>query len=497
VTPTGRTTVTAAFLVLVTAAAGCFAGTSGEQGEQRLQVGLFSAPRHHMSPYADDASIITKLGAAETLVEVDPAGTVTAALAESWSTVDSSTVRLRLRPGVVFHDGTPLTSAAAAAALTNATRAKPVPRALNSVQLTATAADGLTLDLRTAKPDPMLLHRLASPQLVVLAPKAYEHDPGAPDPIGAGTGPYRLAAVQGTSSATLHRFDAYWGGRPKLAGLDVRFLPDGSARAGALRTGEVDVVNALPIAQVPNLGDRPLIEIPLPRTVSLYLVGGAGRPFADPGLRAVARAAADPAAITASVYEGRGDAAAGLFGPASAWAPAGRIARTTTANTAPPDTKITLASYPERPELPEVASAISAALTERGFEVETVVRSYATLEPEILAGHFDAVLLSRSYLVDSGDPIAFLASDFGCAGSYNLARFCDPGFDAEVAAAAGLEDQQARLTAVLALEADLLDQAVIVPLVHERALLGHAPGVAGLAHDPYERALVTARTVRR
>lgn len=492
----GRTTVTAAFLVLVTAA-GCFAGTSGEQDEQRLRLGLFSAPRRHMSPYTDDAPIITQLGAAETLVEVDPDGTVKAALAESWSKVDSSTVRLRLRPGVTFHDGTPLTAAAAATAVTNATRAKPVPRSLAYVQLTATAADEMTLDLRTASPDPVLLHRLASPQLAVLAPKAYERDPGSPDPIGAGTGPYRLAEVQGTSSATLHRFDAYWGGRPRLAGLDARFLPDGSARAGALRTGEVDVVNALPIAQVPNLGDRPLVEIPLPRTVSLYLASGAGRPLADPRLRAVVRAAADPAAVAASVYEGRVDAATGLFGPASAWAPAGRIARTTTANTVPPGTKITLASYPERPELREVASAVAAALTDRGFEVETVVRAYSTLEPEILAGRFDVVLLARSYLVDSGDPIAFLASDFGCAGSYNIARFCDPRFDAEVAAAAGIEDQQARLAAVLAMEADLLDRAVIVPLVHERTRLGHAPDVAGLAHDPYERALVTARTVRR
>lgn len=488
--------MTAAFLVLVTVA-GCFAGATGELGDQRLRLGLAFEPKRHMSPYTDDSAIITQLGSAETLVQVDSTGTVTPALAESWSTVDSSTVRLRLRPGVAFHDGTPLTAAAAATALTNATRAKPVPRALAPVQLTATAADAMTLDLRTAKPDPVLLHRLASPQLVVLAPKAYERDPGTPDPIGAGTGPYRLAEVQGTSSATLHRFDAYWGGRPRLTGVDVRFLPDGSARAGALRTGEVDVVTALPIAQVPTIDDRRLIEIPLPRTVSLYLVGGAGRPFADPGLRAVARAAADPAAIAASVYEGRVDAAAGLFGPASAWAPAGRIARATTANTAPPGTKITLASYPERPELPEAASAIAAALTERGFEVETVVRSYDTIEPEILAGRFDAVLLSRSYLKDSGDPIAFFASDFGCAGSYNIARFCDPGFDAEVAAAEGLEDQQARLAAALALEADLLDRAVVVPLVHDRARLGHAPDVADMARDPYERTLVTARTVRR
>lgn len=498
-----KRTATAAVLAMVTAATtgGCFAETpaTGASGERRLQVGFVFAPRGRLSPYTDDAPILTQLGAAETLVNVDRAGMPTPALAERWSTVDPSTVRLRLRSGVRFHDGTALTAAVAADALTHAIKAKPVPRALATGQLTATAVDTTTLELHTAKPDPVLLQRLATPQLAILAPKAYAADPATPDPVDAATGPFRLAKVQGTSAAVLERFDAYWGGRPNLAGINVRFLPDGTARAGALRAGAVDVANALPVGQLPNLGDRRLIEIPLPRTVGLYLVSAAGRPFTDPALRAAARAAVNPAAIVGSVYEGRADPGAGLFGPASPWAAAGRDAAAASAPAAPraatpSGTKITLATYPERPEMPEVASAVAAALTARGFAVETVVREYAVLEPDLLAGRFDAVLLSRSYLLDAGDPIAFLNADFGCTGSYNLARFCDPGFDAQVTAAAGLTDLGARHAAALALEADLLNRAVVVPLAHERARLGCAPGVVGLAEDPYERTVITAHT---
>lgn len=496
-----RHALMAATLAVVTAGstAGCFAAAtaSGENAERRLRVGMAFAPKRQMSPFTDDASIITQLGAAETLVTFDRNGTLTPALAVSWSTVNPSTVRITLRSGVTFHDGTPLTAEAAAGALTRAAAARPAPKALAAVQLTATAVDDVTLELRTAKPDPVLLHRLATPQLAILASKAYQRDPASPDPVGAGTGPYRLAAVQGTSAATLQRFDGYWGGRPKLPGVDVRFLSDGAARAGALRAGEVDVVNAVPVAQVPHLGDRRLIEIPLPRTVGLYLNGTAGRPFADPGLRAAARAGADPASIVSSVYEGRVDIGAGLFGPASPWA-AGRDAAQVPASAAtPPGAKITLATYTDRPELPEVASVLAAALTGRGFTVDTVVREYTALEPDLLAGRFDAVLLTRSYLLDTGDPIAFFSSDFGCSGSYNLARFCDAGFDSRVARAAGLTDQTARHAAALALEADLLNRAVYVPLAHERARLGIAPGVTGLAEDPYERTLVTAGTSLR
>jgi peptide/nickel transport system substrate-binding protein len=498
-----RRAVTAAVLAVATAAAtgGCFAepAATGGSGAPRLRVGLAFPPLGRMSPYTGDAAIPMQLGAAETLVNVDPAGALSPALAESWSTVDPSTVRLKVRSGVTFHDGTPLTAAVAADALRHATKAKPVPTTLATVQLTITTVDAAVLELRTARPDPVLLHRLAAPQLVVLAPKAYARDPASPDPVDAGTGPYRLVKVQGTAAATLDRFDAYWGGRPNLAGIDVRFLPDGAARAGALRAGAVDVAHALPVGQVPNLGDRRLIEFPLPRTVGLYLVGTAARPFADPALRAAVRAAVDPAAIAGSVYEGRVDAGAGLFGPASPWAATGRAAAQASAPAAPraaapSGAKITLATYPERPELPEVASALAAALTARGFAVETVVRRYAVLEPDLLAGRFDAVLLSRSYLLETGDPIASFRADFDCAGSYNLARHCDPGFDARVAAAAGLTDPGARHAAALALEADLLNRAVVVPVVHEWARVGCGPGVAGLAEDPYERTLVTART---
>lgn len=496
-----RRAVTAAVLAVLTAAtAGCFAepAPTGAGPERRLRVGLAFVPRGQMSPYTDDAGLIMQLGASETLVNVDRAGTPTPALAESWSTVDPSTVRLRMRSGVTFHDGTRLTAAVAADALSRAAAAKPVPRALATVQLTSTVVDTMTLELHTAKPDPILLLRLGAPQLAILAPRAYAGNPAIPDPAGAGTGPYRLVSVQGTSAATLDRFDAYWGGRPGLAGIDVRFLPDGAARAGALRAGAVDVAIVLPVGQVANLGGGRLLEIPLPRTVGLYLVGTAGRPFAEPAVRAVARAAVDPAAIAGSVYEGHADAGTGLFGPASPWATghsaaAGRAAPAA----APPGTRITLATYPERPELPEVASAVAAALTARGFAVTTVVREYPLLEPDLLAGRFDAVLLSRSYLLDAGDPIGFFRTDFGCAGSYNLARFCDPGFDARVAAAAGRTEPAARHASALALEADLLDRAVIVPIVHERARVGCVPGVTGLATDPYERTLVTARTALR
>ena len=482
---------------------GCFAGqdaTATGDGEKRLRVGLAFAPDGQLSPYTDDATLVTQLGAAEPLVRLKPDGLAEPALAASWTQPNARTLRLVLRDGVTFHDGTALTAKAAVAALNHATAAKPAPRAIAAVKLTATAVDDKTIEVRTQQPDPVLLNRLASPQLMILAPKAYAKDPGRPDPIGNGTGPYRITQAQGASAATLERFDTYWGGRPRLPGLDVRFLTDGAARAAALRAGEVDVVGALPVAQLPNITDQEVVEIPLPRTIGLHLISTKGRAFADAGLRAAAKAAIDPAAIIAAVYEGRADTPAGLFGPASAWATTGRatVPAVTPATAADPAArKITLATYPDRPELPEAASAIAAALKTRGFQVETVVREYTILEPDLLAGKFDAVLGTRSYLLDSADPIGYLRSDFSCDGSYNLARFCDPALDARLDSADAGIDIAGRQGAALRIEADLTGRAITIPIGHERARIGTAKGVHGLAEDPYERTLITAGTSLR
>ena len=488
--------------LITSSVAGCFARNpeaDGPSDQRRLRVGLVFPPRKQLSPYTDDAAILTLLGAAEPLVGVDRGGRPTPMLAESWSQPDANTVRLALRRGVDFHDGTPLTAVQAADSVNRAAAAKPVPRALVDITLTAVAVDERVLEVRTTTPDPTLLQRLATPQLVILAPRAYHRDPASPDPLGAGTGPYRLTSVQGVSAVTLQRNDRYWGGRPHLAGLDVRFLPDGAARAGGLRAGELDVVNALPVAQLPNIRQQRVIEVALPRTVSLYLVGTPGRVFADPGLRAALRAATDPAAISASIYEGRADPAEGLFGPASSWAAPGRAAARAAAAPlpavgTPKGTRITLATYTDRPELPEMAAALAAAFGKRGFVVDTSVREYSVLEPDVLAGRFDAVLLSRSYVFDTADPVAFIRADFTCSGSYNVAHFCDPKFDRRADEAAALTDLPARLTATLNLEAEILNRVVVVPLAHERARLGASRAVTDLAEDPYERTLITFRT---
>jgi peptide/nickel transport system substrate-binding protein len=468
--------------------AGCFTGAATDEGAQRLRVALPFPPAQAMSPWGNDGLLLTKLGIAEALVGLDRSGRPEAQLAESWTRQSDTQWRFHLRTGVKFHDGAPLTAQAAADALNRAAHASPVPRAIKGLDLVATADGDLDLTVTTAKPDPTVPQRMSSSNLVVLAPSAYTDKTA--NPRNTGTGPFVLQEQKGDQSATLAAFPGHWAGAPRLSGVDVRFIPDGQTRTAALRAGEVDVATSLPVSTAENLQR---IEVPLPRVVSLSLNTAKGV-FTDQALRNVARSAVNQDTLASGVYESHADSARGLLGPATPWAKP--PAPLPTADGAATGQRVVLATISDRPELPEVASVIAEAWRRKGFQVEQVVRQYSQLEADVLAGQFDAVILSRSYVLDSGDPAGYLDTDFGCTGTYNLSKLCSGEVDAAIAKAVATADVTSREQATLEAETAVLATSAVVPLVHERTFIGYSGAVGEINDDPYERRLVTRSTTR-
>ncbi|MEU1515972.1 ABC transporter substrate-binding protein [Streptomyces sp. NPDC005811] len=497
--PPRRPRLLTAFL-LAPLLTGCFASTGDAGGAAdgkdgaRLRVALAFPPTENLSPYGADATILSRLGVTEGLTALDANGAAAPALASSWRRENDRTWLFTLREAV-FQDGTEVTPAAVVTALTRAGRAAPAPAALSGVTLTARAQGATGVRITTTAPDPALPLRLAGPGLAVLAPKAYA-DEDTVDPVGTATGPFTLTGVDGTTSATLDRFDDHWAGRAQASGIDARFIADGTARANALRTGQIDIAEAIPVSQAAALDTDSRRETATTRTTSLLLNTESG-PFTNPALRAAARAAVDTDALAEGVYEGHADPGAGLFGPAVTWAEAKRIAPTGRAKAGRPDgASLTLATYDNRPELPEFAQVLKQQLESAGFTVKLEVRAYARLEGDALAGRFDAVVGARNSLLDTGDPVSLLASDFTCDGGYNLALLCDTDVDRAVERAQAVVDTGERQDAALAAEAVILATDAVVPLVHQRVVTGVADTVGGVLLDPYERTLVGTGTRR-
>lgn len=135
-------------------------------------------------------------------------------------------------------------------------------------------------------------------------------------------------------------------------------------------------------------------------------------------------------------------------------------------------------------------------LEKAGFRVGLEVRTYARLESDLLAGKFDAVVTSRNMMLDTGDPVGVLVSDYTCEGGYNLSFLCDEKADRLIAAAQAETDPAKRQDAAMKAEAAILGTDAEIPLVHLKAVTGVAASVKGTVLDPYERQLVSTGTRR-
>ena len=490
-------------LLLAPLLSGCFSASgdgssadssgSGEGG--RLRVALAFQPAENYSPYGQDAFALARLGVAEGLTRLDANGTAVPALAESWSSEQGGKSWLFTLRDARFQDGTAVTAKAVASALTHAAAADPAPAALSGLKLTAEALGDDQVKVSTADADPVLPLRLTNPSLSVFSAKAYGQD-GKVNPVGMATGPFELTRITGDTAATLDRFDDYWGGRAQASGIDAKFVSDGAARANALRTGDVDIAESIPVAQVASLDNDTVHEINTARNTSLYLNTRTGV-FKDARLRAAAREAIDTSAVAKGVYEGYAEPAKGLYGPALAWASGKRTEPTGRAKaTSPKGKNITIATYDDRPELPETAQVLQQQLEKAGFTVKLEVRTYARLESDLLAKKFDAAVVSRNMMLDTGDPVTVLAGDHTCDGSYNLSFLCDKNVDRLVATALAESDPAERQDAAMKAEAAILGSDAVIPLVHLKVVTGIGTSVKGAVLDPYERGFVGTGTRR-
>jgi peptide/nickel transport system substrate-binding protein len=241
--------------------------------------------------------------------------------------------------------------------------------------------------------------------------------------------------------------------------------------------------------------------VPSVRTDSLILNTGSGL-FTDAALRATAREAVDGAALVDSVFGGYADPAQGLFGPAVSWAADKRVdvtGRAEAATTAQVKSKakgktLRLATYTNRAELPEAATVVQQQLEKAGFTVKQDVREYTQMEADLLAGKYDALVFSRVTLLDTGDAVAYLASDYTSDGVYNIAGLKDSTVDQAIKSAAEEGDTAKRQQKIMSAEAEILRTDSVVPLVHEKVVQGVATDVEGVLLDPRERSLIDVGT---
>jgi len=163
----------------------------------------------------------------ETMVTVDQRGRAQPGLAVSWkASTDNRECTLRLRSGIRFHDGIPLTAEIAAASLQTANP---------SWHVTA-EGDSIVIDLQNSDPD--LPTELALPRNAIAKRDA--------NSVPAGTGPFRVADWQARRRLLLTANEDYWGGRPFLDSIEIEMDESLRDQLLAFESGKADIIEVAP-----------------------------------------------------------------------------------------------------------------------------------------------------------------------------------------------------------------------------------------------------------
>ncbi|MEW6266328.1 MAG: ABC transporter substrate-binding protein [Thermodesulfobacteriota bacterium] len=178
----------------------------------------------------------------EALTFIDDVMKVRPWLAESWHTPDQGrTWVFRLRPGVRFHDGSPLTSRDAAACLKVIAanpRYDPAGNFQRLKNVTASGREEVVFNLERPCPYfPNLVAYYGSP---IVKPDGFDAKGRLLNLIG--TGPYQVERIRPGETVELASFSGYWAGEPAYRKAVFKNILDAQTRVMALIAGEISAV---------------------------------------------------------------------------------------------------------------------------------------------------------------------------------------------------------------------------------------------------------------
>ncbi len=237
-------------------------------------------------------------------------------LATSWQWVDDTTLELKLREGVKFHNGEEFD--ADDVVYTVNFVAKPengvvVQRNVNWMK-EAVKVDKYTVRIITNGPFPAAFEYLAGP--VSIYPNEYYAEAG---PAGmalkpVGTGPYQVESVEPGKHFVLKKYEGYHDGPKGAAGIgtvDIRTIPDVNTQLAELFSGGLDFIWGVPADQAEKIAAMGRFTVANESTMRIgYLeLDAAGRsgdhPITKTKVRQAIAHAIDRQAIVDSLLKGK------------------------------------------------------------------------------------------------------------------------------------------------------------------------------------------------
>jgi peptide/nickel transport system substrate-binding protein len=214
-------------------------------------------------------------------------------LAESWrESPDGLAYEFKLRRGLKFHNGDPITSDDVKFSYERykGAGAKELQARVRQVDI----VDPLTIRfvLKEPWPDFMTFYGTTATAAGLVVPKKYITQVGdegfRKHPIGAG--PYKFVSHTPGVDITLEAYPGYWRHTPHVKRLVMKSVPEGTTRAALLKTGEADIAVALDGQDAENIKRDSRLQIVPSRHASINWIEFADQwdpksPWADRRLR--------------------------------------------------------------------------------------------------------------------------------------------------------------------------------------------------------------------
>lgn len=245
-------------------------------------------------------------------------------VAESWEIADDGkTYTFKIRPGITFHSGNPLTAEDAAWSLQRVIKLNQTPSFIltqfgftpENVDQRIRAIDDETFVVELDKPyaPTFFLYCLtATVGSVVDKQLVMEHEQDGDmghewlRTASAGSGPFKLTSWTPNQSLVIEANPDYWGGAPGVQRVISRHIPESASQLLLLENGDVDIARNLEADQVATLEDNPDIVVKeVPKgSIFYFSLNQKNETLAKPEVRQALKYLVDYQAIADTILAG-------------------------------------------------------------------------------------------------------------------------------------------------------------------------------------------------
>jgi peptide/nickel transport system substrate-binding protein len=228
---------------------------------------------------------------------------------------DGKTWTIKLRPGLLFHDNTPVLGRDCVASLQRWGKRDAFGQALMAATDELSAPDDTTLRFRLKKPFPLLpaaLSKFTAVVPVIMPERLAKTDAFTQVQEMVGSGPYRFLASERMvgNQVVYEKFTGYkprtsgtpsWTSGPKIANFDRvlwKIIPDSATAGAALESGEIDWWETPPNDYLALLRQKAGIELKLidpTGNIAILRMNQLFPPFDNPAIRRVVQEAVNQA----------------------------------------------------------------------------------------------------------------------------------------------------------------------------------------------------------